>query len=268
MTAVLASRSGADRPSRRRPAGRLVAHQAFYEQLSFWRNRQNAIFTFVFPVVFIVILGALFHGAGRSSYYDGLAVLQYYVPTIAALSLLGSCYGQLAVALSIRRQNGILKRVRATPLPAWAYFAGLLAHCVLVSAVDIVLIVAVGRLYGVPLPTHWLSIAGTLVLGAACFCAIGVAVASLIANSEAAPAVAQLVLFPLLFVSGTYLPIHSPVLNQVAGWLPVRPLNEALMAPFAQHANADWRHLVVLAAWGCAGAVIGIRRFRWDPRPE
>ena len=254
--------------SRRRPAIRLVAHQVFYEQLSFWRNRQNAIFTFVFPVVFIVILGALFHGAGRSSYYDGLAVLQYYVPTIAALSVLGSCYGQLAVALAARRQNGILKRVRATPLPAWVYFTGLLVHCVLVSAVDIVLIVGIGRLYGVPLPTHWLSVAVTLVLAAACFCALGVAVASLIANSEAAPAVAQLVLFPLLFLSGTYLPIHSAVLNQVAGWLPVRPFNEALMAPFAENARSDWRQLLVLAAWGCVGAVIAIRRFRWDPRPE
>ena len=252
----------------RRPAGLLVAHQVRYEQLSFWRNRQNAIFTFVFPVVFIVILGALFHGVGRSAYYDGLSVLQYYVPTIAALSLLGSCYGQLAVALAARRQNGVLKRVRATPLPAWAYFAGLLAHCLLVSSVDIALIVGIGRLYGAPLPTHWLSIAVTLVLGAACFCALGVAIASLIANSEAAPAVAQLVLFALLFLSGTYLPIHSAVLNQVAGWLPVRPFNEALTAPFAQNANADWRPLAVLGAWGCAGAVVAIRHFRWNPRPE
>jgi ABC-2 type transport system permease protein len=261
-------RPAADQPIRRRPAGRLLAHQVLYEQLSFWRNRQNAIFTFVFPVLFIVIMGALFAGVGRNSYFNGLSALQYYVPTIAGLSVLGSCYGQLAVALSVRRQDGILKRVRATPLPAWAYFAGLLAHCVLVSAVDIALIVGVGRLYGVPMPTHWLSIAVTLVLGAACFCALGVAVASLISNSEAAPAVAQLVLFPLLFVSGPYLPIHSATLNQVAGWLPVRPFNEALMAPFAEHAAADWRHLAVLAAWGCAGAVVAIRRFRWDPRPE
>jgi ABC-2 type transport system permease protein len=264
MTAVLI----AGNPEHRRPAGRLLAHQVRYEQLSFWRNPQNAIFTFVFPVVFIVIMGALFGGGTRSSYFDGLSVLQYYVPTIAALSVLGSCYGQLAVALAVRRQNGILKRVRATPLPAWAYFGGLLAHCVLVSVVDIALIVGIGRLYGVPLPTHWLSVALTLVLGAASLCALGVAVASLIANSEAAPAAAQLLLFPLLFVSGTYLPIHSAALNSVAGWLPVRPFNEALTAPFAQHAGADWKHLAVLAAWGCAGAVVAIRRFRWDPRPE
>jgi ABC-2 type transport system permease protein len=258
----------AGRPPARRHDLRLLVHQVRYEQLSFWRNPQSAIFTFVFPVVFVVIIGALFGSVGRSSYFGGLSALQYYVPTIAALSVLGSCYGQLAVALAARRQSGILKRVRATPLPAWAYFAGLLAHCVLVSFVDVALIVGVGRLYGVPLPTHWLAIAATLAAGAASFCALGVAVASVISNAEAAPAVAQLVLFPLLFLSGTYLPIHSALLNRIAGWLPVRPFNEALTGPFDQHAGADWRHLSVLAAWGVIGALVAVRRFRWVPRPE
>src|SRR5215471_16927467 len=258
----------AGRPQHRRSNLGLVAHQVGYEQLSFWRNPQSAIFTFVFPVLFVTIMGALFSSVGRSSYFGGLSALQYYVPTIAALCVLGSCYGQLAVALAARRQNGILKRVRATPLPAWAYFAGLLAHCVLVSLADIALIVGVGRLYGVPLPSQWPAIALTLVLGAACFFALGVAVASLISNAEAAPAVAQLVLFPLLFLSGTYLPIHSQMLNRVAGWLPVRPFNEALTGPVSRHAGADWRHLAVLAAWGVIGAAVAIRRFRWNPRPE
>ncbi len=246
----------------------LLWHQVRYEQLSFWRNPQSAIFTFLFPVVFIVILGALFgHGSG-SSYFYGLSTLQYYVPTIAALSVLGSCYAQLAVMLAARRQNGILKRVRATPLPAWTYFLGLLAHCVMVSAVDVALIVGVGRLYGVPLPANWPAVAMALVLGAACFCALGVAVASLIRNSEAAPAVVQLIMFPLLFVSGTYLPIHSATLNQIAGALPVRPFNEVLIGSFAQHTGLDWRNLGVLLAWGVVGGFIAIRRFRWDPRPE
>jgi ABC-2 type transport system permease protein len=272
MTTAVAARRRAGSPAGP-PAGtrsnlRLLAHQVRYEQLSFWRNPQSAVFTFIFPVVFVVIMGALFGGSGKSSYFGGLSALQYYVPTIAALSVLGSCYGQLAVALAARRQAGILKRIRATPLPAWAHFAGLLAHCVLVSVIDIALIVVVGRLYGVPFPSHWLAITLTLVLGAASFCALGVAVASVISNAEAAPAVAQLVLFPLTFISGTYGPIHSALLNHVCGWLPVRPFNEALTGPFAQHAGADWRDLAVLAAWGVVGAGVAVRRFRWDPRPE
>jgi ABC-2 type transport system permease protein len=255
-------------PRTRRRDAALLWHQIRYEQLSFWRNPQSAFFTFVFPVVIITIFGGLFHGGGGSPYFYGLSALQYYVPTIAALSVLGACYSQLAIVLAMRRQNGILKRVRATPLPAWTYFLGLLAHCIMVSIVDVVLITGVGRLFGMPLPTHWPAIAAALVLGAASFCALGVAVASLIRNSEAAPAVVQLVLFPLVFISGTYLPIHSSMLNRIAGALPVRPFNQALLGPFAQHTGFDWKHLGVLLAWGAAGAIVAIRRFRWDPRPE
>jgi ABC-2 type transport system permease protein len=254
-------------PARRNDLA-LVWHQIRYEQLSFWRNPQSAFFTFAFPVVIIMIFGALFRGADVSSYFYGLSALQYYVPTIAALSVLGSCYSQLAIVLAMRRQDGILKRVRATPLPAWAYFLGLLAHCIMVSAVDVALITGLGRLFGVPLPTHWLALAVALVLGAACFCALGVAVASLIRNAEAAPAVVQLVLFPLVFISGTYMPIHSHVLNSISAALPVRPFNQVLLGPFARHSGFDWHNLGVLLAWGTVGALIAIRRFRWNPRPE
>ena len=168
----------------------------------------------------------------------------------------------------MRRQDGILKRVRATPLPAWAYFLGLLAHCIVISVIDVALITGIGALFGMPLPTHWPAIALALVLGAASFCALGVAVASLIRNAEAAPAVVQLVLFPLLFISGTYMPIHSAALNRISGALPVRPFNQALLGPFAQHTGFDWNNLAVLASWGAAGAFIAIRGFRWNPRPQ
>lgn len=246
----------------------LLLHQARYEQLSFWRNPQSAFFTFVFPVVIIAVFGGLLGGGGTSSFFYGLSPMAYYVPTIAAVSVLGACYSQLAIVLAARRQEGILKRMRATPLPAWAYFGGLLAHCVMVSAVDVLLITAVGRLFGVPFPTDWAAIAAALVLGAASFCALGVAVASLIRNAEAAPAVVQLVLFPLVFISGTYMPIHSPALSRVAGALPVRPFNQALLGPFAHHTGFDWKDLGVLLAWGVVGAVVAVRRFRWSPRPQ
>ncbi|MEV4107880.1 ABC transporter permease [Nonomuraea sp. NPDC049695] len=243
---------------------RLIWHQIRYEQLSFWRNPQSAFFTFIFPVVVITIFGALFNGMETGDYFYGVSALEYYVPTIAAVSVLGSCFSQLAIVLAARRQNGILKRVRATPLPAHVYFAGLLAHCVLVSIVDVLLVSLVGRLYGVPFPdpARLPGLVATLVLGAAAFCALGVAVASLIRNAEAAPAVVQLVQFPLVFIAGTYLPIHSDVLNAVSDVLPVRPFNQALFT------GPTWHSLAVLAVWGLAGALVAIRRFRWDPQPE
>ncbi|MEU9479220.1 ABC transporter permease [Streptomyces sp. NPDC048191] len=264
----------APRPAAGRTLGRglrLLRHQIRYEQLSFWRNPQSAFFTFVFPVVVMAVFGGLFDGTGKNEFYYGRSALQYYVSTIAAVSVLGSCYSQLAIVLSARRQNGTLKRVRATPLPASAYFVGLLTHCVLVSVVDVLLITAVGRLYGVPLPaaSQWAALAVSLVLGAAAFCALGVAVASLIRNAEAAPSVVQLVLFPLVFVSGTYMPVHSALLNGLAGALPVKPFNDALLRAFTTHqAGLPWRDHGVLLLWGAAGAAVAVRRFRWDPRAQ
>ncbi|CAL9411240.1 ABC transporter permease [Streptomyces althioticus] len=258
---------GAGRPHER-GALALLAHQIRYEQLSFWRNPQSMVFTFVLPVVIIAIFGAVFGGGQGEDFFFGMSGMEYYTPTIAAVSVLGACYGQLAIILAMRRQTGVLKRLHATPLPAWVYFAGLLVHCVVVSIVDVALVIGIGRLYGVPWPTHWAALAVTLVFGAASFCALGVGVASLIRNSEAAPAVVQFIQFPLVFISGSYFPIHSEVLNNIAGLLPVKPFNDAMLAPFAQGAGFQWRELAVLAAWGVVGALIAVRRFRWDPRPE
>lgn len=189
--------------------------------------------------------------------------------TIAAVSVLGSCFGRLAVVLAARRQHGLLKRVRATPLPAWVYFLGLLAHCLMVSAVDVLLIVAVGRAYGaaVPGPARWPAIAVTVALGATAFCALGVGVAALIRDAEAAPAVVQFATFPLVFASGTYLPIHSRLVNDLTAALPVRPFNEALLGTLGHHGGLPWRNLGVLLAWGAAGMVVAVRRFRWDAGP-
>ncbi len=106
-------------------------------------------------------------------------------------------------------------------------------------------------------------------LAAASFCALGVAVASVVSNADAAPAVVQLVLFPLVFISGDLFSyIHSTVLNNIAPVPPLRPFNQALIGPFAHNANFDWGHLVVLGVWGVVGAFVAIRRFRWEPRRQ
>jgi len=256
-------------PAARRNPLALVWHQARYEQLSFWRNPQSAFFVFAFPLVFFAILAGVF-GNAHLAKENGHVItgLQYYISTIAAVSVMGACYSQLAITLSLRRQEGILKRLRGTPLPAWVMFAGLVAHCVLVSLVDVALILMMGAFYGVAMPHHWAAIIVTLVIGAAAFCSLGVAVASLIRNAEAAPAVVQFVFFPLVFISGTYFQVTSKFLNDLAGVFPVRPFNQALLNPFAFDKSFDWHQILVLAIWGVVGGYVAIRRFRWDPRPE
>ena len=248
----------------------LLWHQIRYEQLSFWRNPQSAFFTFVFPVVIIVMFGALFRASRRARSTTAFPACSTTCPRSPPLSVLGAVlqpvgHRRCPPGGRTASSNG------STPprCPPGTYFTGLLAHCILVSIIDVVLIIGIGHRFR-RTDAHAMDRdrRDPLVLGAACFCALGVAVASLIRNAEAAPAVVQFVLFPLVFVSGTYLPIHSDILNHIASILPVRPLNQALPGPFAQHTGVDWPRLGVLVAWGVIGAVIAIRRFRWDPRPE
>jgi ABC-2 type transport system permease protein len=123
-------------------------------------------------------------------------------------------------------------------------------------------------IYGVTMPTRWGDIALTLIVGAAAFCAMGVAVASLIRNAEAAPAVVQFVFFPVLFLSGTYFQVNAKWLNNIADFLPVRPFNQLLLNAFAFDEGLRLRYVLTLVAWGLVGGVVAIRRFRWDPRPE
>ena len=246
----------------------LLWHQVRYEQLSFWRNPQSAFFTFVFPVVIITLFGALFHGVGRSSYFYGLSALQYYVPTIAAVSVLGACYSQLAIVLSTRRQNGILKRIRATPLPGptssacWptASWSAWWTSC---SSWR------VGRLFGVPLPSHWAAIAVALVLGAACFCALGVAVASPIRNAEAAPAVVPRGLFPLAFISGTYLlyPLAGdPAHHRDPAGAAVQRRSDGARSRGTRGSTGPPSASCWRGAWSAGLSRSG--GFRWDPRGD
>lgn len=246
---------------------RMLRHQVKYEQLSFWRNPQSAFFTFVFPVLIFIIFGAVF-GNKPDHAMGGISPLQYYSGTIAALSVMGACYSQLAVTLAFRRQAGTLKRLRATPLPAETYFGGLVIHCVVLCAIEVGLIIAMGAIYGVKTPQRWADIVITVIVGAAAFCSLGVGVSALIANAEAAPAVVQFVFFPVLFISGTYFHVSSAGLNHAADILPVRPFNTLLLNAFAFDKGLDAKALITLILWGLVGGAVAVRRFRWDPRPE
>jgi len=173
-----------------RPAG-LVLHQVKYEQKAYWRNPASAFFTFAFPLVFLVIFASLNNGA-TIDFLGGLEYNQYYIPAIIAFSIISATYTQIGISLALRRQTGELKRFRTTPLPTWALVGGLLGSAVLVGLISAALTTALGIVaYRVVLPTHYVALALVLLVGAASFCALGVAIASLIPNADAAPAVVR-----------------------------------------------------------------------------
>jgi ABC-2 type transport system permease protein len=250
----------------------IAARQVEFEQKSFWRNPASAFFAFLFPIIFLVVFATLFKGqtvqvgALKTSYND------YYIPALVAFGVMGACFTNIAVTLSVRRDNGILKRLRGTPLPPWAFIAGVVGSSIIVSIVLALLTTGFGILvYGVHVPQHIGAAAASIAVGALAFCALGMAMTIVIPNSEAAPAIVNGVFLPIVFISGTFFPVPSTsVLAQIAEWFPVRHFIDAMFMAFDpahQSTNGfNATDLLIMAAWGAAALGISVVRFRWEPR--
>ncbi|MEP6463105.1 MAG: ABC transporter permease [Frankiaceae bacterium] len=248
----------------------LLGHQIRYEQKSYWRNPQSAFFTFAFPIMFLVIFASLNKGE-RLKDLGNISFNQYYIPAIIAFGVMSACYTSLAIGLANRRESGILKRLRGTPLPVWTYFAGLVVNSVIVSVLLGVLTVGVGvAFYSVHLPYHLAPLLLALILGAATFCALGVAVSTLAPNAEAAPAIVQFPFFALVFISGTFFPApKGSFISHLAGYFPLVHFTNAVFAPFNPLATGNGfagHDLLILGLWALGASAVAIRRFRWEPR--
>jgi ABC-2 type transport system permease protein len=247
----------------------LLARQIRYEQKLYWRSPSSAVFTFAFPILLLIIFGSLNEGATIQS-LGGLSYNQYYVPGIVAFSVISACYTNLAIALCFRRDAGVLKRLRGTPLPPWVFMAGNIGSSVLVSILLVLLTTTVGILfYRVSFPGRWAALLLALGVGAFCFCALGLAMTTLIATATASPAIVNGLLFPIVFISGTFFPVQSTsVLGRIAAVFPVRHFEQAVFSAFdprAAGSGIQGQPLLVMLIWGVGALILAVRRFRWEP---
>jgi ABC-2 type transport system permease protein len=253
---------------------RLVLHQFRYDQKVFWRNPAAIFFTVLFPLLFLFGL-ATFFGDHRIAQLGGIKVSTYYVPAILTLSIISATLVSLAFRLVQARESGLLKRLRGTPLPSSVVVAGRIGNALVISAIMVVLIGAIGRLvYGVKVPTSTLPALVTAVaVGAASYSCLGFALAAVIPNEDSAPAITNALMFPLYFLSGIFVPeneIPDGVLH-VADLFPVRPLFEAIFKaydPATTGSGFAVGDLAVVAAWGVAGLLAALIWFRWEPRSD
>jgi ABC-2 type transport system permease protein len=249
----------------------MALRQIRYENRAFWRNPAAAFFTFAFPLLFMVIFNVIFSGAGEGP--DGSRASDFFTPAIIAFAVITATYTNLAMSVSMARDAGILKRVRGTPMPSWAYLFGRMAHAVLIALLLVVIVAAFGALfYEVTFP--WERVGQlVLVLGvaAASFCALGLAVSTLIPNADAAPAVVNATILPLLFISNVFIRLEDPPawMDVLAGIFPVRHFADAMLAVYSPQmagGGLDWRDVAVMGAWGVIGVVFSLRFFSWEPR--
>lgn len=249
----------------------LALRQVGYEQRSFWRNRTRAFFSFAMPLMLLLLFGSLNNG-GRIEDLGNIRYIVFFLPGILAYGIIITQFVNMAGGLAIQRDNGLLKRMRGTPLPDWAYIGGRVVSTAAVSAIMAVVMLAVGRLaFGVHLRAEALpAIALAVILGAATFAALGLATAALIPNAEAAPVVANVLILPLSFISGIWYPMTGAPdwLQDVAKVFPIERLASCLQTAFdpVNHGSAfAGSDFLWLAVW----LVVGVRlamRF-WDREP-
>jgi ABC-2 type transport system permease protein len=249
---------------------RLVAHQIRYEQLAFWLNRVGAIFTVGFSVVFLVLLGAS-AGNSRISFLGNIKLVDYYVPGFVAYGVMAACFTTLATSLVVRRETGLLKRLRLSPLPTWALLTAIFVSTMIVALVQVVLLLVIGRFgYAVHFPQAWAAFAVVLVVGIVSFSAMGVAMSTAVPNQESGGPVTSIVFFVLLFLSGLWFPLKANSgLAKFSNYFPVHHLILAVAAPFQFQRGVSpwpWHDLLIVAIWGVGSTVVALRRFRWTPR--
>jgi ABC-2 type transport system permease protein len=251
----------------------LATHQFRYDLRAFLRNRQSRFFTLALPVLFLVIFASVFGGQGTVEVPGGeLDTSVSYVPGIMALGIIAATFVNLVISVTAQRESGVLKRRRATPIPATAIIAGRAITAVVTALAITVVLLGIGwAAFGAHVPARTApALALTVIVGAVSFGCLGYALAAVIRDQDAAQPVTQAVMLPLYFISGVFVPNSNLPhwLAKVASVFPVRHLAAALLAAYNPHthgAGFAGRDLLIVATWGAAGLAIALRRFSWSP---
>jgi len=246
----------------------LIGRQVYFEQLSFWLNPIGAAITIGFSVVFIVI----FESTSRHSTVGYLAHInlgQYYLPAFVAYGVMAACFNILAITLVNRREMGLLKRLRLSPLPTWMLLAAIFINSMIIALIQIVLVLLVGWIgYGVTGPHDALLFVLVLIVGMLSFTALGVAISTLVPNADSAGPIVSLVFFILVALSGLYFPVKAGSgIATFTDFFPIRHLIVASVDTFnGIPGTSPWNDLLVMAVWGAASIFVSVRRWDWSPK--
>lgn len=246
----------------------LVGWQIRYEQRSYWRNRGRGVFTFVFPIMFLVIFASIYKNT-RIGSYGGLPYDDFFVPGILAYGVISTTFTNLAISTAILRDEGVLKRMQGTPLPRWGYVVARIASAAVVMLAMTVIVVALGvGAWGLHFAAAEIpGLVVTLVLGTAAFTTIGIGLTRFIPSAESGPVVVNLAVLPLTFISDIWFPISSlpKWLQDIAGIFPIKALANGLQYVFdpRHHGVAVERaSLRNLAIWTVVGVYLMVRVLR------
>ncbi len=244
----------------------VLAHQLAFEQRIFWRSREAAVFIFIFPILLYSLLASVY-----AEEIDGVPSADLLLAGLFGYGAANTAFAGLAIILVGRREAGVLKRLRATPLPPTTYLGAVLLSTLVVFALEAVALLVIGMLaFGASAPANTAGFVGAIVLGVACFAGLGVGAASLIRSAEGVSAVVNVIVLPMAFLSGAFGPRgeYPAFLQAIADVLPLTYFLEIVDGVYLDGDSlfADPWSLAIVAAWGAAGVAIALRWFGWVPR--
>jgi ABC-2 type transport system permease protein len=261
----------------RSSAARLLWSQIKYQNKLFWRSPVSAFFTIVLPLILLVLFGAIF---GSEDVGGGLTVAQFYAPSLAVFGAVSATYTNLGIRTAFARDEGVLKRIRGTPLPPTVYMGGAIGSAVYIAAIAALIMLAVGVVfYGLVVHVEAIpALIVTFLVGVSCFAALGLLVAAVAPSGEAASAITNATLLPLAFISDIFIITGDgmpAVLSFIADIFPLKHFASAFRAGFEPEfvATTDswldfflWSDLAVMLVWTVIGVVLTLRWFSWEPR--
>ena len=245
------------------------------------REKESVFFSFLFPILLLSLFSVIFSGQfEESAAQGGMTAGQFFLPGMLAAGVLLTSFQTMALSVATERDDGSLKRLRATPMPPVAYFLGKVGLVAVTSVLQTVLLLVVATLFfGVELPTdpdRWAVFVVVFALGVFSGTVLGIAYSSL-ATSRSIGAVVIGPMLVLQFISGVYIAFDDvpPWLQQVAALFPLKWIAQGMRSVFfpAEMAAAEmagsWetaRTALVLLAWGIGGLVLCVTTFRWYKR--
>jgi ABC-2 type transport system permease protein len=250
------------------------------ELKSFFRSREQVVFTFSFPAIILVLLGSIFNETFEGT---GVTSGQVYTASMAGAGIVATSFLNLGIGVAQDRDDHTLKRLRGAPIPPTAYFIGKIILVMVASLAEVVVLVTVGMIfYGVTLPDsadRWLTFAWVFLLGTISCSLLGIAISSMAKSAQSAAAVVNVPYVALQFLSGVYIPISAlpDWMLTVGSFFPVRWVAQGFRSVFLPdnmkylEPAGSWEHgmtALVLGAWCVIGVVLCLLTFRWTNRKE
>jgi ABC-2 type transport system permease protein len=245
----------------------MFLHELRIQQLLFWRNREAAFFSFLFPIILLVLLGSVY----GDQEIEGVDGSTYLLAGLTGYGVAATAFASLAITLVVRREAGLLKRVRGTPLSPATYLAAVISSIVVVIALQAAAQVLIGHfLLDAAWPASPASFVVALGMGAAAFAALGLAITTIVRTAEGSSAVVNAIYLPMAFISGSFFsPQELPrFLEVISETLPLTYLLRLIRSTFIEGEllSSSPGAIAALVVWGLFGLVVALRMFRWEPR--